>query len=217
VANPDRQRRAWLRTALRRLRAEGVQDLLPGLPTRRAERMGRVLVDLPPALLDHAAITAAARALARPGGPGPLAPHLARGVEVRARRAFVDSLGVWRAHAPVAPLVPFRCRARPGAPAVRGRLAGRASRCEVELDPSWLVEVWGAGCAVAGGHLVVAVGGGGVVAVGGGGPDEVDVVALRWEPGPGTSLVAQLAPATVWRHRRGAPWALRWSDLPAIR
>ena len=104
----DEHRRAWLRTALRRLRVEGVQDLLPSLPPARAERMGRVLTGLAAPLQDRAAIAAASSALAVTPPP-PLVGHLARAVRVRARRAFVASLATWRAVAPVAALVPLRC------------------------------------------------------------------------------------------------------------
>lgn len=60
---PDLHRTDWLEVALRRLRAEGVQDLLIGLPPARADRMGSVLVSFPLELQDRAALAVAVRTL----------------------------------------------------------------------------------------------------------------------------------------------------------
>jgi hypothetical protein len=222
---PDGPRRAWLSTALRRLRAEGVQDLLPGLAPRRAERMGRVLVELPAAFQDRAAVAAAARAL-EAAPPSPLARHVARAVQVRARRAFVTSLASWRRHVPIAALVPFRCRVGLGlGPAVEGVLAGRRSYCSLDLDASWLVDVWGAGLAVVAGHLVVAVDRSPSGRPPTGGPTTVGVWAVRWTrdrmpstgrpgaPAPGPEqLLAQLALAELERPGVDEAWDLTWAD-----
>jgi hypothetical protein len=212
AGRPDRVRRAWLRTALRRLRAEGVQDLLPSISPRRAERMGRVLTELPPALQDRAAVAATARALRTEPGPGSLHRHVARAVEVRARRAFVESLAAWRRQVPIAALVPFRCEVGLGVvPEVAGVLAGRSSWCTVRLDAAWLRDVWGAGLAVAGGHLVLAVDHGT-----GGARRSLDVHALRWAPGvgagPGDRLVPRVAPARLARAATTGTWRLTWGD-----
>jgi hypothetical protein len=155
-ADPDRRGRHQV--ALVRLRREGVQDLLPDLDHRRAERMGTVLAEFPPELVDRAALAAAQRLVRRGDLAGhELGPWLARAVSVRARSAFVRSLAAWPHRARPAALVPFRCRVGIAvSPQVAGVLGGRASWCEVVLDGGWLLDVWGRGLAVVDGQLVVA-------------------------------------------------------------
>jgi hypothetical protein len=155
---PDPGRRGRHQVALLRLRREGVQDLLPDLEIRRAERMGRVLAHFPPELVERAALAAAQRLLRQPTlAEDDLAPWLDHAVRVRARSAFVRSLAAWRHRARPAALVPFTCRVGGGAPPrVLGRLDGRASWCEVTVDPDWLLEVWARGLAVVDGALVLA-------------------------------------------------------------
>ena len=154
---PDPGRRGRHQVALLRLRREGVQDLLPDLEIRRAERMGTVLAHFPPELVERAALAAAQRLLRRPDlAAHELAPWLAQAVQVRARSAFVRSLAAWRHRARPAALVPFTCRVGIGVtPAVAGRLDGRASWCEVAVDSRWLLDVWGRGLAVVDGDLVL--------------------------------------------------------------
>lgn len=183
--DPDPARRDWIAGALRRLRAEGVQDLLPSLPLRRAERMGEVLVDLPPPLLDRAAVAAAARVLERRVPVGPPPPGLdavVDAVRVRLRSAFVRSLRRWADVVRPAALVPLSCGvvARGvGDPLAEGRLDGRASAVRVVVDASWIVSVWGRGIEVVDGDLVVAA-------------DDHAATVLRWSPAPGGGLVAGL-------------------------
>ncbi len=181
---PTHHRRDWLEVALRRLRAEGVQDFLFGLPAVRAERMGRVLVELPPELVDRAGVAVAARILRRRaevGPPDPLLALIGDAVRVRARTAFVHSLRPWADHVRPAALVRFRCSVDVAEPVVDGVLAGRDSWCHLHLDATWLVEVWGRGAALdPAGDLVVAVD-----ADGG---DTLDVRVVRWASGGGVGL-----------------------------
>lgn len=176
-------RRDWLEVALRRLRAEGVQDFLFGLPAPRAERMGRVLIELPPEFVDRAGVAVAARILRRRtpiGPPDPLLALVADAVRVRARTAFVHSLRRWAAHVRPAALVRFRCAVDVAGPAAVGVLAGRDSWCELRLDAAWLVEVWGRGATLdPDGDLVVAVD-----ADHG---DVLDVRVLRWSSAAGSA------------------------------
>lgn len=183
--DPDAARRDWIAGALRRLRAEGVQDLLPTLPSRRAERMGEVLVDLPPPLLDRAAVAAAERVLDRRVVVGPPPPGLdavVDAVRVRLRSAFVRSLLRWADVVRPAALVPLSCgvvERGAGPPAVEGRLDGRASAVRVVVDVSWIVAVWGRGIEVLDGDLVVDA-------------DDRSATVLRWSAAPGGGLVAGL-------------------------
>ncbi|MBM3683412.1 MAG: hypothetical protein FJW83_02555 [Actinobacteria bacterium] len=196
---PDPVRRDWLAGALRRLRAEGVQDLLPALPPGRAERMGEVLVDLPAPLLDRAAVAAAARVLERRVAVGPPPPGLdavVDAVRVRLRSAFVASLRRWAEVVRPAALVPLRCGVRPtagGPPVVRGRLDGRTSGAHLVVDVSWLVDVWGRGIAVVDGDLVVAA-------------DDRHASVLRWRRHPAGGLIAEVEEVERVGTRRAHPY-----------
>lgn len=153
----DTARRAWLRTALERLRNEGVQEFLHGLPIGRAERMGRVLAELTPALVDRAAMSVCHRLAA---GDGPADPVLddavGEAVRRRLRRAFVTSTASIGHGARTAALIPFRCVVEPGAtPSVAGRLSGRTSSVEVGVPSTWLADVWALGAATVDGALVL--------------------------------------------------------------
>ncbi|MGD9754132.1 MAG: hypothetical protein AB7W59_24325 [Acidimicrobiia bacterium] len=141
--------RHHLQIAVNRLRAEGVQDFLRGLPPRRAEAMGRFLLAFPQRWVDRAAL-----AVVRAGRAGGLEARTAaavdRAVQVRARSAFVRSLAGWSAVVRPAALVRFDCRVGgwDEPPAAAGLLDGTASWCRVALSPRWLLEVWGPGAAV---------------------------------------------------------------------
>ncbi len=136
--------RHHLRVAMGRLRIEGVQDLLRGLPPPRAEAMGRFLLAFPQAWVDRAALSVIEAA-----GPGlstdPQRGAVARAVQVRARSAFVASLARHASVVRPAALVRFACTVGPWGcpPQARGILNGTASWCQVTLGPQWLVEVWG--------------------------------------------------------------------------
>jgi hypothetical protein len=183
---PDPTRSRHFEAALARLRREGVQDLLPALDIRRAERMGQVLTTLSPELVDRAASATAQRLLRRPDlAQHELTPWLARAVRVRARSAFVRSLARWRDHARPAALVRFRCHVGLGVTATAcGRLDGRQSCCEVVLDVGWLLDVWGRGLADRGGDLVLAT-------------DPGRALVLEWQVDQGRAPYA----AAVWRDR----------------
>jgi hypothetical protein len=190
-------RRAWLHTALERLRNEGVQEFLHRLPIGRAERMGRVLAVLPPALVDRAAMAVAWRLEAEPDPS--LDEPLAEAVGRRLRRAFVASVG-GLGGVQTAALVPFRYRVERGspAPAVTGRLAGRSSSVVVTVGASWLAHVWARQVAVVGGAMVLAA------------DEDVDglaTVVLEWCPAAG-GLEPRLRTVAV-EHRDG-----RWRRRP---
>ncbi len=167
--------RHHLRVALNRLRAEGVQDLLRGIPPRRAEAMGQFLLRFPQPWVDRAALAVVRR------GRGSavevrLAQAIDRAVQVRARSAFVRSLARWSAVVRPAALVRFDCVVvgwdQPAE--VRGELDGTASWCRVALSPRWLVEAWGdrAGLDEAGDLALT------------------DRQVLHWRPGPTGRLTA---------------------------
>jgi hypothetical protein len=155
--NADHRRRWWLRTALERLRGEGVQDFLFDLPRDRAMVMAEASIALPHELLDRAAgaVVAAADRDSWEVEPS-LVTHVAEAVRLRLRRSFVTSLDGTMGMARSAALVPFRCkvglRVRPG---VEGRLAGRGSQVVATVQPSWLSRVWARGVAVHDGRLTL--------------------------------------------------------------
>ena len=189
-------RRAWLHTALERLRNEGVQEFLHRLPIGRAERMGRVLALLPPAMVDRAAMALAWRLETDPDPS--LDEPLAEAVARRLRRAFVASVG-GVGGVQTAALVPFRCRVEGGSasPAVSGRLAGRSSSVVVTVAASWLAHVWARQVTVVSGAMVLAA-------------DEreggLDTTVLEWHPAAG-GLEPRLRTVTVV-HRDGG-WVIR--------
>ncbi|MCC6436952.1 MAG: hypothetical protein IT196_18110 [Acidimicrobiales bacterium] len=167
--------RHHLRISVNRLRAEGVQDFLRGLPPRRAEAMGHFLLQFPQRWVDRAALS-----VVRAGRSGRhderTAAAVRRAVQVRARSAFVHSLTRWASVVRPAALVRFDCRVVGwhDAPAAAGMLDGTASWCRVALSPAWLLEVWGQGRAInPDGDLVL---GGGEL--------------LVWRPGPDGRPVA---------------------------
>lgn len=187
--HPEPARRHQLEVALNRLRREGVQDLLPELDVRRAERMGVMLARFPPDLVERAALAVMQRLVRRAELPHhELAPWVAHAIRVRARSSFVRSLAGWRDHARPAALVRFTCAVGVGvAPWASGRLCGRASSVEVLVDARWLLDVWARGLAVDDGALVLDA----EYAPGGG----WSVLAVDWRAGPGGVLVA----APAWR------------------
>ena len=195
--HPDPVRFRHFEAALARLAREGVQDVLPALDLHRAERMGTVLTRLSPALLDRAALATTQRLLRRPDlRTDELVPWLARGVQVRARSAFVRSLDRWKDHARPAALVRFRCRVGLGVtPHACGHLDGRASSCDVVVDLRWLLDVWGRGVATLDGDLVLAVDRSRALVVDWrpAGPDDTPRAGVRWRPLAGPDRV--IAPA----------------------
>jgi hypothetical protein len=178
--------RHQVRIAVNRLRIEGVQDLLRGLPPRRAEAMGEFLLRFPGPWVDRAAL-AVVRSVRRLPPDDLRWAAVERALQVRARGAFVRSLTRWSAVTRPAALVRFRCVVGPwdSPPAVAGVLRGPASWCHVSLSPRWLLEVWGPGHAVdPAGDLVLSPG-----------------RSVAWVPGP-DGLTATLGPNEAGRHRR---------------
>ncbi len=120
--------RHHLQISVNRLRAEGVQDFLRGLPPRRAEAMGQFLLAFPQRWVDRAAL-----AVVRAGRSGRhderTAAAVRRAVQVRARSAFVHSLRRWSAVVRPAALVRFDCRVIgwDAPPSAAGVLDGTAS------------------------------------------------------------------------------------------
>lgn len=195
-AEPGRQDR--LEVALLRLRREGVQDLLPELDIRRAERMGVMLARFPDDLVERAALAVATRLARRSDlSRHELGPWLAQAIRVRARSAFVRSLADWCSYARPAALVPFQCAVGVGVtPAASGRLGGRASFLEVLLDARWLLDVWARGLAVDDGSLVLDA-----VPDGAGG---WSVLAVDWQIREGGSPLA----VPRWRTAQGRDKAM---------
>lgn len=149
--------RHHLRVAMARLRVEGVQDLLRGLPPPRAEAMGRFLLAFPQVWVDRAALSVIEAGRYRRAGD-PLRGAIQRAVQVRARSVFVASLARHATVVRPAALVRFACTVGPWGcpPQAAGILDGTASWCRVTLGPHWLVEVWGADRRLdAGGDLVL--------------------------------------------------------------
>jgi len=169
--------RHQLRMAIDRLHAVGVQDVMRMLPGRRAEAMGRFLLQFPQVWVDRAAL-GVVRAGRQWPATDPLHPAVRRAVQVRARSCFVRSLARFARVVRPAALVRFDCVVTPWgtAPHATGVLDGPASWCRVALSPQWLVEVWGPGRAVGDdGDLVLGA----------------DGQVLRWEPtGDGRLAVA---------------------------
>jgi hypothetical protein len=172
----DPARTAWLATALERYRSEGVQEFLHGLPIRRLPRMGEALVELPPALLDRAAL-AVAQGVIDGGRPDDsyVCAQLDEAVRRRVRRAFVRSLATSALPGGSAALTPLRCEVRDGAPRVDGQVSGRAGMVEMRVSRSWLVEVWGTGLAHLDGLLVLEARLDGA---------DVEFGAVTWRPSP---------------------------------
>lgn len=164
----DSRRLWWLKTALERMRSEGVQDFLYDLPSPRARVMVEATLALPHPLLDRAAAHFVATSRPDPR----TSAHIARAIRLRARRAFVESLATTKSHVRSAALVPFTCHVAPGGPSVRGALAGRHSFVDVSVDQSWLANVWGRGVAVLDGYFTLDVHET---------PFEVTARQLRWE------------------------------------
>lgn len=153
----DHKRRWWLRTALERLRSEGVQDFLFDLPRGRASTMCEATITLPHELLDRAA-GAVVDAADRSGWDvePPLVTHIAEAVRLRLRRSFVASLGGQLSQVRSAALVPFRGLVGMAVePEIEGRLAGRGSSAIAMVQPSWLSRVWARGVAVHEGRLTL--------------------------------------------------------------
>lgn len=173
----DHRRRWWLRTALDRLRAEGVQDFLYDLPRDRAAVMAQAVITLPHELLDRAAGAVIDRADRAGWEVEPsLVTHAAEAVRLRLRRSFVASLHGTVGQARSAALVPFRCRIGLGvSPTAEGRLAGRGSQVVATVRPSWLSRVWARGVAVYEGRLTLDA------------EEVAGIVTLRqlhWDPDP---------------------------------
>jgi len=153
----DHKRRWWLRTALERLRSEGVQDFLFDLPRDRASTMCEATITLPHELLDRAAGSVVDAADRSDWDVEPqLVTHVAEAVRLRLRRAFVASLGGQMGQVRSAALVPFRGLVGMAVePALEGRLAGRGSSAVARVQPSWLSRVWARGVAVHEGRLTL--------------------------------------------------------------
>ena len=155
----DHQRRWWLKTALERLRSEGVQDFLFDLSRERAVRMGEVVTTLPHEFLDRAMATVVDAGDRRGWDFAPaISRHLFDATKLRARRSFVRALSHQRPAIPNPALLPFVCHVDLSREsAVEGQIAGRDSRIEIRLHPRWLSEVWARGLAVHCGRFTVSI------------------------------------------------------------
>ncbi len=155
----DPQRRWWLKTALERLRSEGVQDFLYDLPREEALRMGEVVTILPHDFLDRAMASVVDAGYKRGWDFAPsLNRHLTEATKLRARRSLVQALTNQRPAVPNPALIPFNCIVEPsGSESVTGRLSGRDSHIEIHLHPRWLSRVWARGVSVYDGRFTVDV------------------------------------------------------------
>ena len=155
----DHQRRWWLKTALERLRSEGVQDFLYDLPRDRAMQMGEVITTLPHEFLDRAMATIVDAGNQRGWDFAPaVSRHLSEATKLRARRSFVRALTHQRPAIPNPALVPFVCHIDLShEPMIEGQISGRNSRIEIRLHPRWLSEVWARGLSVHRGRFTVSI------------------------------------------------------------
>ena len=154
-----RDRLWWLRVALDRMRAEGVQEFLRDMPRSTASRMGQFLTAFPQPFLDQAAAEVADRLRTGVGvGYHRAGLLVEEAVALRVREAFARSVGGSHLSLGAAALVPFRpVIIDDSRPAVDGHLDGRNSRVEVVVPTRWLAGVWARGAAVVEGRLVLDV------------------------------------------------------------
>ena len=155
----DPQRRWWLKTALERLRSEGVQAFLYDLPREKALRMGEVITILPHDFLDRAMASVVDAGDKRGWDFAPsLNRHLTEATKLRARRSLVQALTNQRPAVPNPALIPLNCVVEPlRVPSVEGQLSGRDSHIKICLHPRWLSRVWARGVSVYGGRFTVDV------------------------------------------------------------
>ncbi|MCP5028710.1 MAG: hypothetical protein GY929_20745, partial [Actinomycetia bacterium] len=154
-----RDRIWWLKVAIERMRAEGVQEFLRDMPRSSAARMGQFITSFPQSFVDQAAAEVARRRLSGGGVGYPGADRLIEeGVALRVREAFARSVGGTHLSLGAAALVPFRPQVTDATePSITGVLHGRNSRVEVVVPAAWLSRVWGRGAAVVDGHLILDV------------------------------------------------------------
>jgi hypothetical protein len=155
----DHQRRWWLKTALERLRSEGVQDFLYDLPRDKAVKMGEVITTLPHEFLDRAMAAVVDAGDKRGWDFSPsMHRHITEATKLRARRSLVQALAHQRPSVPSPALIPFNCIVElSDVPSVSGLLSGRDSYVEISLHPRWLSQVWARGVSVSAGRFTLEV------------------------------------------------------------
>ena len=153
---------SWLDAALERMRTEGFHEVLRELPQSRSMRQGEFISRFPLAWLDRAAAEVSEQVLGTDSSGrasvvcADAEPNLLHAIRVRARRAFVQTVG--RSHLTLggAALVPLRIDITGnGAPQVEGRLTGSERQVVLTLDRTWLHDVWAAGASAIDDRLVV--------------------------------------------------------------
>ncbi|MEZ5412541.1 MAG: hypothetical protein R2761_31190 [Acidimicrobiales bacterium] len=172
---------------------EGYHEFLRQLPTARAERMGQFLHRFPRPWLDRAACEVS-EAVATGAGVGcTQAPDLVpAAVASRLRRAFVTSVGGRLISWGAAALVPLEVSVVEGCePAAAGSLVGPRRGVSLRVAPAWLHEVWGAGAAVVGGSLILALDSTG--------PNPPTVLSVEWDGPEETGSTTVSARLTVRR------------------
>jgi len=153
---------SWLDMALERMRTEGFHEVLRALPQERSLRMGEFISRFPLAWLDRAGAAVAEQVVGTDAGQGPgvvcedAEANVLHAIRVRARRAFVTSVGAIHLTVGGAALVPLRVQiTTTTAPSAEGHLAGPQRGAVLTLNPTWLHEVWAAGAATIENRLIV--------------------------------------------------------------
>ena len=149
--------RSWLGMALERMRLEGFQEFLRGLPINRAARMGQFVHSYPMPWLDRAAAEVAHGLDIGRGVSCTDAPrHLQDGTSVRVRRAFVNAVGTTQLSLVAAALVRLDVHADAHLEAsITGSLVSTDRPVRIDVSPSWLHTTWARGAAVVDGHLIL--------------------------------------------------------------
>lgn len=153
---------SWLDAALERMRTEGFHEVLRDLPQSRSMRQGEFISRFPLAWLDRAAATIADGLWGMSTETGVVCadaePNLIHAIRVRARRAFVQSVGVRHLTVGGAALVPLRINiVTEGVAAVEGHLTGSDRQVTLTVDRTWLHQVWAAGAATIEDRLILAL------------------------------------------------------------
>jgi hypothetical protein len=89
-------------------------------------------------------------------------------------------------------------------PVLDGTTDGVAMKAVARLHARWLIDVWPRGVATVDDAFVLEL-------TGATSPDDLDVVAVRWEPSGAGAWSTMAGPAHVWRDREGdGAWHLKW-------
>ena len=148
---------SWLGMALERMRLEGFQEFLRGLPIKRAARMGQFIHTFPLAWLDRAAAEASHAVDAGDGVVCGDAPRLlTEAAAVRVRRALVNAVGTTHLSLGAAALVKLDIRSRHGlAASIEGSIDSSSGPIRIDVSPRWLHTTWARGASIIEGQLIL--------------------------------------------------------------